>query len=272
MPRADWGYIGSIYLPSPSKFNQQRIANFLDEQVARIDTLIVEKEVLAERLSGYRQSWLSDILLQPKHSRRIRLKFCLAEPLQYGATESGHKEMVGPRYIRITDITADGSLSDDEMKYLTPEEAKSYFLQDRDVLFARSGATVGKSFVYRAHMGTSAFAGYLIRARLNAQLLLAEYLKLVTETHQYWSYLREEETQSTIQNASAEKYANLPLMLPSIEQQKKFLDEVQPKLAESARLLAHIGTHVSRLREYRSSLISSAVTGQLDIGAFKEAA
>ena len=252
-------------LSVPPLGEQTRIANFLDEQTARIDALIAEKERLVERLDEYRQAWLSGLLESPHGSITTRLKFCLATSLQYGATESGDVDAIGPRYIRITDIGEGGSLSEDSVKFLTEEQASSYLLNDGDVLFARSGATVGKSFVYRSDMGRAAFAGYLIRARLDQRRLLPEYLALLTETHRYWAYLREEETQSTIQNASAEKYANFPIALPTVTEQRALLVRIRPMLDNIARLGFHTANHVAILREYRSSLISAAVTGQLDI-------
>ena len=260
---------GGFAVPLPPKAEQTRIANFLDEQTARIDALIAEKERLIERLEEYRQAWLSWLLESPRGSIKTRLKFCLATSLQYGATESGDVDAVGPRYIRITDIGEDGSLSDDSVKFLTEEQASAYLLDDGDVLFARSGATVGKSFIYRSCVGRAAFAGYLIRARLDQRKLLPEYLALLTETHKYWAYLREEETQSTIQNASADKYANFPIALPSISEQSAYLAQIRPTLDNIVRLVFHTTSHVALLSEYRASLISAAVTGQLDVDGFK---
>lgn len=106
------------YLRVPEPATQRRIANFLDEQTARIDALIAEKERLVDAVAEYRRSWLSERLVALDGANRARLKFCLAGRLQYGATESGERDAVGPRYIRITDIAADGSLRDDDVKLL----------------------------------------------------------------------------------------------------------------------------------------------------------
>lgn len=272
MPRADWSFVGSVQIPCPNIVDQEHIANFLDEQTARIDALIAEKEALIARLQEWRQAWLSAELFQEAKYRETRLKFCLRGSLQYGATESGDPSAAGPRYIRITDIRMDGTLTDEDAKYLTEEQATSYLLEDEDVLFARSGATVGKSFVYLKEMGRCAYAGYLIRAKLDKTLLLPRYLRLLTETHQYWAYLRGAETQSTIQNASAEKYANFAFPLPPVSVQKEVVDRLDVQLNKVEHLVSHAIAHTKRLSEYRSSLISAAVTGQLDLSTFKEAA
>jgi len=260
------------YLAVPDLQTQERIANFLDEQTARIDALIAEKEALIARLQEWRQAWLSAELFQEAKYRETRLKFCLRGSLQYGATESGDPSAAGPRYIRITDIRMDGTLTDEDAKYLTEEQATSYLLEDEDVLFARSGATVGKSFVYLKEMGRCAYAGYLIRAKLDKTLLLPRYLRLLTETHQYRAYLRGAETQSTIQNASAEKYANFAFPLPPVSVQKEVVDRLDVQLNKVEHLVSHAIAHTKRLSEYRSSLISAAVTGQLDLSTFKAVA
>ena len=269
MPRADWAFIGSVKVPCPPRSVQQRIANFLDEQTARIDALIAEKRALIARLQEWRQAWLSEALFQGAKYRETRLKFCLRASLQYGATESGDPEASGPRYIRITDIRMDGTLTDEDAKYLTEEQASPYILEDEDVLFARSGATVGKSFVYLQEMGRCAYAGYLIRAKLDKTLLLPRYLRLLTETHQYWAYLRGAETQSTIQNASAEKYTNFAFPLPPVSVQKDVTNRLDVQIKRVEELVTHATAHTERLSEYRSSLISAAVTGQLNVDDFQ---
>jgi len=166
----------------------------------------------------------------------------------------------------------DGSLTGEDAKYLTEEQAAPYILEDEDVLFARSGATVGKSFVYRHDMGRCAYAGYLIRAKLDKTLLLPRYLRLLTETHQYWAYLRGAETQSTIQNASADKYANFAFPLPPVNLQQEAVERLEAQLFKVVQLVSHAKEHVESLREYRSSLISAAVTGQFDLSTFQAAA
>src|SRR5690606_29976436 len=87
--------------------------------------------------------------------------------LSYGANEAAESDdLRHPRFIRITDLNEDGTLRDDTFKSLPPDVARPYLLKDGDVLLARSGATVGKSFIYRRDMGDACYAGYLIRARL----------------------------------------------------------------------------------------------------------
>ena len=84
------------------------------------------------------------------------------DPPQYGLNASAIKYDGEHGYIRITDISMDNKLKDDGKLSLEFDKAKPYLLEDDDLLFARSGASVGKTFLYKKEYGTSAFAGYLI--------------------------------------------------------------------------------------------------------------
>ena len=146
----------------------------------------------------------------PKHWQVRRLKSLVAEPLKYGANESAEDEdRSQPRFVRITDINDDGGLRDETFKSLPAEIAEPYLLYEGDVLLARSGATVGKSFIYSEEWGTACFAGYLIRARLRPSECLPTWLSYFCQTDGYWGYVAGSQIQATIQNVSAEKYANL---------------------------------------------------------------
>jgi len=93
----------------------------------------------------------------------------LKEPPMYGANEvaiDGDPE-TDIRYIRITDIDADGNLQNEDWKTARFIDEK-YALDDHDLLIARSGATSGKAFIYKREYGKAIFAGYLIRFRIDA--------------------------------------------------------------------------------------------------------
>jgi type I restriction enzyme S subunit len=75
-----------------------------------------------------------------------------------------------PRYVRITDITDEGNLDPNSCASITREDAKGYYLQEGDLLFARSGATVGKTYLYNQVDGECAHAGYVIKFTLNSDL------------------------------------------------------------------------------------------------------
>ena len=107
--------------------------------------------------------WIGQI---PADWEVYKLKYLLDEPMLYGANEAGvpYEENL-PRYVRITDITSDNKLKDTGKLSLEEDVAEPYILKDGDILFARSGGTVGKTFIYKDIYGKCAFAGYLMNKK-----------------------------------------------------------------------------------------------------------
>lgn len=201
----------------------------------------------------------------PKNWTISRLKYNLREPMKYGATETG--EDYDPslyRYIRITDITADGVLKEEGKLSLTSQQAFGYILRDKTVLFARSGGTVGKSFLYKASYGPSAFAGYLISGVANERKMLPEWLMYFTNSSAYWEWVNQIFTQATIQNISADKYSNMPIAIAPIVEQKSIVAYLDAKCAKIDALSADIQSEIDTLEAYKRSVITEAVTKGLD--------
>jgi type I restriction enzyme S subunit len=255
-----------ILLP---KFPTQRaIADFLDRETARIDQLIEKKKRLTELLKEKsRRTVSANFELLTSEHKIWRLKHVLISGLAYGANEPADNDNPSDvRYIRITDIDSDGGLRNDTFKSLPRELVRDHILEDGDILLARSGATVGKSFIYRDSMGECCYAGYLIRARVNNAKVSPDFIHLFTSTDQYWNHILGNNIQATIQNVSAEKYANLEFPLPPRDRQDAIIREIT--LCNDRIRLAknRVNASISRLREFRSALITAAVTGQIDVG------
>jgi type I restriction enzyme S subunit len=207
-------------------------------------------------------AWLGYI---PRHWEAKRLKFVISEPLKYGANEAAElTDPDLPRYIRITDVNDDGSLREETFRSLPEEIAGGYLLSDGDILLARSGATVGKSFIYKPSWGVAAYAGYLIRARMS-EALNADFAYLFLQSSCYWQWLNSVFIQATIQNVSAEKYANLVIPVPPVGEQLSIVTRLLSQLKRIDEQRDRASQAVDRLIEYRSALITNAVTGKIDV-------
>lgn len=205
--------------------------------------------------------WLGDI---PDHWMAKRLKFLIREPLKYGANEAAElTDPELPRYIRITDVRDDGSLREETFRSLPQDVAANYLLSNGDILLARSGATVGKSFIYKPSWGVAAYAGYLIRARISDDMN-ADFAYLFLQSDCYWQWLNSVFIQATIQNVSAEKYANLFIPIPPIGEQGAIARFLDFKTAQIDALIAKKKILLDKLAEKRTALISHAVTKGLD--------
>ena len=271
------------WLPDNSK--QRAIADYLDLETARLDALLAEKKRLLDLLTEKRRAlitravirglnpnvplrdsgipWLGEI---PAHWKVIRLKFVSTESLAYGANEAAlDDDQSFPRFVRITDINEKGNLIDETFRSLEPTIAEPYMLNDGDILFARSGATVGKAFLYKKSWGPSCFAGYLIRLRCDKRLVRPEFIFAYTQSDPYWSQLQEGTIQATIQNFSAEKYGHLLLILPPLWEQSEILDQLSKSLSRLETLRSSAESTIALLKERRAALIAVAVTGQIDM-------
>lgn len=221
---------------------------------------------------GYRSSgveWLGDV---PEHWQATRLKFLLAEALKYGANESAELDDPDlPRYVRITDIDETDGLRDETFRSLPRDVASPYLLREGDMLFARSGATAGKTFLYKAGWGVCAHAGYLIRARMDRRKALPPFVRYFTASTNYWGWLSSVYIQATIQNVSAERYADLWLPVPPIQEQRAIADFLDRETEKLDTLVAKKRALIETLKEKRTALISRTVTRGLPAEAAAKA-
>ena len=217
------------------------------------------------RYARYKDSgveWIGEI---PEEWKVVRLKFLKTKPFAYGANESADlEEPELPRFIRITDIDSNGNLRGDTFKSLPWQIAKPYLLKEGDILFARSGATVGKTFIYKRSWGAACFAGYLIKFEANTNKVIPKYIYYYTLSWQYENWIKQSTIQATIQNVSAEKYSNLFVPLPLMQHQKMIVHYLDQKTAEIDGLIADKEKLIELLQEKRQAIISEAVTKGLN--------
>ena len=206
--------------------------------------------------------WLGDV---PEHWGVKRLKFILQEPLQYGANEAAELDDPGlPRFVRITDVDESGNLRDETFRSLPEEIAKPFLLDEGDLLFARSGATVGKTFFYRKTWGKAAYAGYLIRARLKKKIVFPDYVNFITKSSLYAQWISSILIQATIQNVSAEKYASYLIPIPPLAEQQVIANFLDSEAGRIDELIGKKQKLIELLKEKRTALISRAVTKGLN--------
>lgn len=160
-----WSDMKKIGVPVPSKCEQKQLAEHLNFECSNIDTILSKTRSSIEEYKKLKQAVITQAVTKGVRGERkmkdsgvecigkipttysiCKLKYLLKNPLKYGANESGipYSDSL-PRYIRITDITPDGNLKYTGKLSLSEESAKDYILEDGDILFARSGATVGKN-------------------------------------------------------------------------------------------------------------------------------
>ena len=147
----------------------------------------------------------------------------VATTFEYGLNAAA-KEFDGEnKYIRITDIDDNSHefIIDDVTSPDTDlSEADNYKLSEGDILFARTGASVGKTYIYKASDGLVYYAGFLIRARIKGGHN-AEFVFQNTLTDKYKKYISVTSQRSGQPGVNAQEYARYEFLVPSLEEQDK---------------------------------------------------
>ena len=166
------------------------------------------------------------------YTNKIRAKFpitflnnLLKSNPMYGANEAGisRTSESQPRYIRITDIDDFGCLKDGLGATAQTIQAQ-YMLEENDILFARSGATVGKTYIHRNIGYESFFAGYMIKFRVDSSKISPYFVFLYTQLDIYKEWVKAIQRASAQPNINAEEYKNLLVPIPPKEIQQQIIN------------------------------------------------
>ena len=140
------------------------------------------------------------------------------------------------KYIRITDFGDDGIPEGHE--FVTADKVENkYLLQDADILFARSGATAGKTFIYTSDIGEAIFAGYCIRFKIDSSRALPSFVYYYTKTGRYLAWVRSIQRPSAQPNINKEEFKAFTIPLPPLETQQELVARMQAARERRAQLL-----------------------------------
>lgn len=179
----------------------------------------------------------------------VKMGSLLSEPPEYGAGEAGIERLndTTPRYIRITDIDENGELLPG-LGMTAANVEPQYFLRDGDLLFARSGNTVGKSYLHESERVSYPcfYAGYMIRFRFGEKVL-PKYVFAFAQTPYYHEWVSAIQRSAGQPNINAQEYRNLEIPLPPLSEQRKIVAELDAAYAakraadeKATKLLASI--------------------------------
>ncbi len=152
--------------------------------------------------------------------------------ISYGVTTSAVQNNFGTKLLRITDIGIDGVnwVTVPGCKISEKERIKS-LLSDGDIVIARTGGTVGKSFLVK-NPPEAVFASYLIRLRTKIDIALPEFIDLFLGSECYWTQLREAAQGAAQPNVNSTTLSKIELALPPIEKQRQIAARLKAQLAE----------------------------------------
>ena len=178
---------------------------------------------------------------------------CLIQHPEYGigaAAVPYSKNL--PTYLRITDISEDGHFLKNQKVSVEKEVTKNNFLKGGDIVLARTGASVGKSYKYRVEDGELVFAGFLIRVKPNANKLNSELLFQYLSTDRYWRWVAFTSTRSGQPGINSNEYAEMPIPLPPLKDEQQKIADCLSSLDE---LITKQAEKIEALKKYKKGLM-----------------
>lgn len=170
----------------------------------------------------------------------------------------------GRTYIRITDIDESGRFTPSPKVEVLHPAAESYLLEPGHIVFARTGASVGKSYLYDPADGELVFAGFLINVEPDPRRLNPRYLAAYVQTRAYWNWVGSTSMRSGQPGINGREYADMPLPTPPIE--------IQDGIAEIARAcdehIRQIERMIAKKQAIRQGLMQQLLTARTRLPGF----
>lgn len=283
-----------LWIPIPTKAEQQKIADFLDYKAAQIDALIAKKEVLLLKLQEKRSAlitqavtkginpntqmkpsgigWIGDV---PSDWQVLSLRHTLIEPLSNGIFKKKDQWGSGTRVVDVFDIYVDGDIVDESSLQrldCSDFEVKKYSALQGDFFFVRSSLKldgIGKSALVTEPEEKMVFECHLVRGRPDQQKTDPKYFIYLLNSQYSRSTLVSLSNQVTMTTLDQEKFKGLKVPLPPKDEQVKISKYLDEKTNEIDKQLIKVTEVILKLTEYRTSLICNAVTGTIDVRDFK---
>ena len=227
-----------IQVPVPPLAEQERIVAELD----LLQGIIDKQKAQLKELDTLAQSIFYDMFGDPVENEKgwplSTLLDISTGKLSYGSGASAIDYDGKIRYIRITDIDDNGSLRGEAVS--PSDYSDKYLLHDGDILFARTGATVGKTYLHKKENGNCIYAGYLILLVPNKDLVLPEYVFGFTKTLYYKRFVALAQKAVAQPNINAEQYGSLLIVVPPISLQQAFATKIEAIERQKASINASI--------------------------------
>lgn len=243
-PRTKWQELAKYEFVLPPIAEQRRIITLMKN----VDQLI---ETYREIPFGQQRDAMLTELLGVK-SKGLKSEYLnRISTISYGYTESAFREIIGPKFLRITDIQ-DGAVDWESVPYCRIDDATfaKQRLNDGDIVFARTG-TVGKSFLVR-NPPDAVSASYLIRVQADRTKVSPEYLFLNFQTRDYWKQIHAGKSGSVQGGFNASKLGKLEIPMPPLA--KQF--EIVKAMAVLQELEIKTSLSLKHLSRMRSSLLN----------------
>lgn len=290
--RIPMGKLNAVSLPIPPSKEQHKIARFLNEKIKQINTIITKTEQTIEYYKSYRQSiitktvttglndkikmknseieWIGEI---PEHWNIKRLGFLGS--LQNGISKSSEHFGFGFPFVSYSDVYKNIELPKEVVGLVNASKTDrhAYSVKHGDVFFTRTSETIeeiGLTSTCLKTIENATFAGFLIRFRPESTELIPGFSKYFFRSDIHRKYFVKEMNLVTRASLSQELLKKLPVLLPSVEEQKQIADFLDTECSNIESLINQKRNLVNELVNYKNSIIYETVTGKIDVRNYKE--
>jgi len=277
----------SLRLPFPNLSEQTAIVNFLDNKTAKIDKAIVQKQKLIELLKERKQiliqnavtkgldpkikmkdsgvDWIGEI---PGHWEVKRLRYL--GQTQNGISAGADYFGSGYPFVSYGDVYNNRELPIKVKGLAKSSEAdrKQYSVVKGDIFFTRTSETVdeiGFSSICKETIKDATFAGFLIRFRPEKGILEPSFSKFYFSSSIHRAFFVKEMNLVIRASLSQDLLKRMPVLLPSLIEQKEIADFIENKSFKIDKAIELQRQQIEKLKEYKVSLINSAVTGKIKV-------
>ncbi len=214
---------------------QKEIVAKIDAEFAKIDQIKSNAKSALDEADSLLKSEIDNCLQSASGWSSNQLGNLCVIKGEYGLAAPA-VEYNGVRYLRITDITDWGDLNNELVSADIDGICKQKPLEDGDILFARTGATVGKTLVYRSSYGNCLFAGYLIRYRPDKSRIAPRYLFYMTHSEKYLEWVKNNQKAAAQPNINAKLYNSYVIDYPPVKEQQEIVDHLDLLFGKVKRL------------------------------------
>lgn len=292
IPHVSGDVLKGLKMLLPPKQEQTQIAAYLDYHTQLIDTLISKKETLIQKLQEQRQAiineavtkglnknvvlkdsgieWLGEI---PEHWEITSIKNILDIPITDGPHTTPKLYDEGIPFISAESIRNNEIDFNRKRGYISEEDyelfSKKYLPKINDIYMVKSGATTGNIGIVKTEEKFTIWSPLAV-FRAKSEKVFYEYLFYYLQSSLFkyqvelnWSY-------GTQQNIGMGVLSNLKISYPSVVEQQNIVSFIKNSALKIVINIEKIQTSIQKLKEYRQSLISEAVTGKIDVRDWQE--
>lgn len=274
--------IENLDVPVPPLDEQEHIVEVVEERLERVERLEKSVENVGRLADEYQDSFTVSLLagldnlndnvdiqslgdLIPDNWEMKTFGEVIQSSL-YGCNPETGEDIDGVPYLRISDIREDGGLKyrqlPEKARFEKDSDREKYSLEDGDIVIARSGASCGQSYVYQEEHGRMVYASYLIRFKLNQEIVKKDYIRAYLSSPIYWEQVNSSEKGAAQNNINAGSIKSFKIPVPPLETQQEIISSLREiDYSSIQRASNDLG---DLFEEYRNSVLRNAFQGQIN--------